>query len=307
MKIAILAVDFEAYTNKCLATCLESRGHAVQLVRPFDCMIQLEGGPGEIKTAGASLSQAEMVLLRCVVLRHRMTPVRYLERVVANHLKLGGAICINDPQAKMMARDKLLTLQILNQYELPIPKTYFAWDARAAERIIRDKLDMPIVMKTTEGTWGIGTMQADSLASARSILDTMQWGMQRAIILQEYVPEAQGRDIRVLVIGHKAVGAIRKVARAGEFRANAHREARSEKFDLPPAYADLAVKATQVMGLEMAGVDLLESRRGPLILEVNSCPGIKELEAQTGLDIALHMAQYLEEQANEAPSQKIGD
>jgi ribosomal protein S6--L-glutamate ligase len=303
MEIAILAVDFEAYTNKRLATCLESRGHKVHLARPFDCMIQLEDEQGEIKAPGASLSQAEIVLLRCAVLRHRVTPIRYLETVVASQLKLGGAICINDPQAKMVARDKLLTLQTLNQHGLPIPKTYFAWDAGSAERIIKNKLDMPIIMKTTEGTWGIGTMQADSLASARSILDTMQWGMQRAVILQEYVQEAQGRDIRVLVIGHEAVGAIRKVARAGEFRANAHREARSEKFDLPPAYADLAVKATRVMGLEMAGVDLLESQRGPLVLEVNSCPGIKALEAQTGLDVALHMAQYLEERAKEAPSQ----
>ena len=142
MEITILAVDFDAYTNRRLASCLESRGHTVRLVRPFDCMIQLEKDQVEIKASGISLAQTEIALLRCATLRHRVSPVRDLETYVATQLKMGGTICINDPQAKTIARDKLLTAQTLSRYRIPIPRTFFAWDPETAESIIRDKLEI---------------------------------------------------------------------------------------------------------------------------------------------------------------------
>lgn len=303
MRIAILAQDFEAYSTCRLAEVLSRRGHDLTLVSPTDCTVHMgQAGPEEAGGAGVwhrgqSLRGTELVLLRCVAATTPgLSVIRPLETSIALQLGLTGARCVNQPQAKQLAQDKFLSLQVLSQAGVPVPDTFLTWSPEQLEAVVRQHLGTPVVLKTLQGTWGVGVMRADSVASARAIFETLG-GMERLVMAQRYIPEAARQDIRAIVVGQEVLGAFRRRTPPDEFRANIHRGGSAEMVDLPAGYAKMAVAAAQALGLDLAGVDLVETEAGPLVLEVNATPGWKQIERLSDIDATGRIAAFVEELA----------
>ena len=302
MNILILANKFNTYSTRQLRETFESRGHSVRLLSPFNTTL-LVGGQWSavggqrsavggrrsavIFSEGKPLPLPDVALLR--VTAHTAFGLRLgraAEYHLAAQLQLQGVYCVNKPEAKRRAADKFLSLQILSQAGLPVPSTALTWDAENIEDLAHDFLGEPLVLKANDRTWGQGVTLADDAETAAKELERARKA-HSVTLAQRCIAEAAGQDIRVFVVGEKVAGAMRRRARPGEFRANAHLGGSAEGIsNLPAAYADLALTAAKTLHLDIAGVDLLESAAGPLILEVNSSPGLKMIESATGKDIA---------------------
>jgi ribosomal protein S6--L-glutamate ligase len=204
---------------------------------------------------------------------------------VVNHLDMMGVPVVNSAAGIARSRDKLRGLQALAQSGLDVPRTVMAHDRSNVRALLEEVGGLPAIIKLIRGTQGVGVMIASTLAEVQSMLDTFA-DLGQEIILQEFVAESKGRDVRALVVGNRVVGAMRREARRGEFRSNIHRGGTGRPVELPPEYAEIAVKAARVVGLEVAGVDMLESKDGPKIMEINSSPGFEGLEKATGIDVA---------------------
>jgi ribosomal protein S6--L-glutamate ligase len=216
---------------------------------------------------------------------------------VLTHFERAGVPSVNSTIAIQRSRDKLRALQYLSAHDVGIPRTAIARTPEAIRGAVEAVGGTPVIIKLTKGTQGIGVMKAESREGVESIIDTL-WGLGQNIILQEFIAESQGRDLRAIVIGGELVAAMRRTARAGEFRSNLHRGGFGTALQLPPDYAEAAIRASRVVGLDVAGVDLLESSAGPMVVELNSSPGFEGLERATRLDIAgeivAHAAQVAE-------------
>jgi ribosomal protein S6--L-glutamate ligase len=199
---------------------------------------------------------------------------------------LNGAVSI------ARSRDKLRALQLLNRKNIDVPTTICARSPAGVESAL-SLVGTPAIVKLQQGTQGIGTMIAETPQAVHSLLETL-WAMGQDIVLQEYVRESKGRDIRVIVVGGRVIASMRRVAKPGEFRSNLHRGGKGDNFKLPPAYRNAAIRAAKVMGLEVAGVDMLESRKKPKILEINSSPGLEGVEKATGVNVAGAIIDYAE-------------
>ncbi len=220
---------------------------------------------------------------------------RAAEYHLATQLQLQGVYCVNEPEAKRRAANKLLSLQVLSQAGLPVPPTALTWDAENIEWLARDFLGEPLVLKANDRTWGQGVTLADDAEAAFAALKRAR-EEHSVMLAQQYIAEAAGQDIRVFVVGGEVAGAMRRRARPGDFRANAHLGGSAEGISaLPKAYTRLALAAAKALRLDIAGVDLLESAAGPLILEVNSSPGLKMIESVTGKDIAGQVVGWAEQ------------
>ncbi len=296
MDVVVLGQKFDTYSMRRLVSVLEARQHSVRQISPITSSLKIGGNAPEIMAAGSRVMRADAVLLRCATYSSfGVTVVRAFETALGVQLKLQGAICINDPEAKQRAHNKFLTLQMLANAGIAVPPTFLTWEVTALETVIENEMGLPVILKMNEGTWGIGVTRADSLPSARSMFETIQ-SMERIILAQKYIEEAQQQDIRAFVIGGEVVAAMRRVARPGEFRSNIHQGAQAQKVELPEAFVAAALGAARVLDLEVAGVDLLESANGPLVLEVNPAPGLEQIEATTGVDIATLLVEYIEKE-----------
>jgi ribosomal protein S6--L-glutamate ligase len=199
----------------------------------------------------------------------------------------------NTASAIARSRDKLRALQSLSAHDVGIPRTAMARDARAVTTAVDAVGGTPVIIKLLQGTQGVGVMIADSKQAVESTLDTL-WGLGQNIILQEFVAESKGQDLRALVVGGKVTAAMRRTAKRGEFRSNLHRGGAGMRVELAPEYQEAALQATRIMGLDVAGVDLLVSKRGPLVLEVNSSPGLRGVEQASGVDVAQRIIEHCE-------------
>jgi ribosomal protein S6--L-glutamate ligase len=204
---------------------------------------------------------------------------------VVRQFDLMGVPVLNGASSIARSRDKLRSLQLLAHEGLDVPTTVCARSPAGLDSALELVGGAPAIVKLQQGTQGIGTMIADTTQAAHALLETF-WAMGQDIVLQEYVRESKGRDVRIIVIGGEVVAAMRRVAKRGEFRANLHRGGSAVSLKLPKSYRTMATRATEVMGLEIAGVDVLEGRRGPRILEINSSPGLEGIERTTGVDVA---------------------
>jgi ribosomal protein S6--L-glutamate ligase len=204
---------------------------------------------------------------------------------VVNHLDMMGVPVLNNSIPIARSRDKLRCLQLLARFGLDIPRTVMAHDRSDVERLVHEVGGLPAIIKLSRGTQGVGVMIASTLSEVRGILDTF-WDLGQEIVLQEFIQESRGIDVRAFVVGNRVVGAMRRRAKRGEFRSNLHRGGAGKAVVLNKAYASAAVKAAQIIGLEVAGVDMLESNEGPKIMEVNSSPGLEGVERATKVDIA---------------------
>lgn len=291
MKIAILATNPGLYSHKRIKSAGEEAGHDVQIINPLYCYMNVAASCPQIHYRGGE----PLPYFDAVIPRIGASNTFY-GTAVLRHLETMGIYTLNESIAIARSRDKFRSLQLLARKGLPMPLTSFAQSPDNTTDLIRMVGGAPLVIKLLEGTQGKGVVLADSHQSAVSIINAFK-EMHANILVQEFIEESRGTDIRCLVIGDKVVAAIKRQAKEGEFRANVHQGGRALKVKLTPQERTLAVAAAKTMGLKVAGVDLLRSNNGPLILEINSSPGLEGIEAATQINIAGKIIQYIEKNA----------
>lgn len=278
-RVVILSRNAALYSTHRLVEAAEARGHRPRVVDTLACSIVVDAGRPTVMYEGAELGDVDVVIPRIGA-----SVTRYGLAVV-NQFDMMRVPVVNNSVPIARSRDKLRCLQLLARFGISVPRTAMARGGADVKDLVRRVGGLPAIVKLTHGTQGVGVMIAHSMAEISSILDTM-WDLGQEIILQEFIEESKGRDVRVFVVGDRAVGAMRRRARRGEFRSNLHRGGEGQAIELPPEYARIAVEAARVIGLDVAGVDLLEANDGPKVMEVNSSPGLEGIERSTGEDIA---------------------
>ncbi|KTC68146.1 glutathione synthase, ribosomal protein S6 modification protein [Legionella birminghamensis] len=291
MKIAILATNPHLYSHKRLKEAGEAAGHEVNIINPLYCYMNVAASSPKVHYRGGEpLPKYDAVIPRIGA------SITYYGTAVLRHMETMGMYTINESIAISRSRDKFRSLQILARKGIPMPLTSFAQSPDDTEDLIRMVGGAPLVIKLLEGTQGKGVILADSHQSAVSIINAFK-EMSANILVQEFIQESKGTDIRCFVIGDKVVAAVKRQAKEGEFRANVHQGGKAQKVALSPQERAIAVGAAKAMGLKVAGVDLIRSNHGPLVLEINSSPGLEGVEKATHINIAGKIIQYIEKNA----------
>jgi len=277
--VCILSRKRSLYSTKRLLEAAKEQGHKAAVLDTMRCHVLVDRGAPQIFYGAERVPPPDVAVPRIgsSVTGYGLAVVRQLEAM--------GVPVLNSSQAIAVSRDKLHCLQALAAQGLFVPRTLLAHHRASTSRLVEQVGGLPAIVKLIRGTQGVGVMIATTLEEAQALLNTF-WDLGHDILLQQFVRESEGRDVRALVVGGRVVAAMRRLAKKGEFRSNIHRGAEAVALQLPKAYGDAAVRAARVLGLEVAGVDLLESNEGPKVLEVNSSPGFEGLEAATRVDIA---------------------
>jgi len=290
MKIAILSRNKKLYSTRRLIEACEQRGHEPIVLDVLRTYMNISSSKPEAHFKGDALPQFDAVIPRIGA------SVTFYGTAVLRQFEMTGAFPLCESVAISRSRDKLRSLQLLSRKGVGLPKTGFANNPDDLQDLIKMVGGAPLVVKLLEGTQGIGVVLAETKKAAESVIEAFM-GLKANILIQEYIKEASGADIRCLVIGGKVVAAMKRQAQAGEFRSNLHRGGSASLVKITPTERATAVKAAQVMGLNVAGVDLLRSERGPLVMEVNSSPGLEGIEAATGKDVAGMIIEFIEKNA----------
>ncbi len=279
MRLLVLSRNAALYSTSRLVLGARARGHEVSVVDPLDFQIAISRGRPEMYLGTKPIPHADLVIPRigASITNYGLAVVRQFDMM--------GIPVLNTAVAIARSRDKLRSMQLLTRKDIDVPKTVCARSPESVERALQFVGGTPAIVKLQQGAQGIGTMIAETPAAVTSLLETL-WAMGQDIILQEYIAESKGRDYRAIVVGGRLIAAMRRQAKKGEFRSNLHRGGEGVGVDLPEAYRKAAVDAVRVMGLEVAGVDMLEGRDGPKILEINSSPGLEGIERTSGVDVA---------------------
>lgn len=299
MKIAILSRDGSLYSCRRLREVAEQRGHEVQILDPLSCYMNIHPASPAVHYCGEPLGPFHAVI-------PRIGPaITFYGTAVLRQFEMCGSYPLNESLAIIRARDKLRSLQLLAREGIDMPVTGFASSPDDTRDLIEMVGGAPLVVKLVEGTQGIGVVLAETRQAAESVIDAFR-GLNAHILVQEFIKEAQGRDVRCLVIGDEVVGAIEREAKEGDFRSNLHRGGKARPVEITPQEREIAVKAAATLGLEVAGVDILRARRGPLVMEVNASPGLEGVETTTGLNIAAMMIDWIEQHAQPGFRLKTG-
>jgi ribosomal protein S6--L-glutamate ligase len=287
MLIAVLSRKRSLYSTRRLIEAAVQKGHEALALDPLQCSLGLGPGAPAIYYRGLDgrLPPVDVVLPRIGV------SVTEAGLAVVNQFDMMGVPLVNHAQAIARSRDKLRALQLLVRAGVDVPRTVLARHPSQVHRALEMVGGPPAILKLMRSTQGIGVVLAETEQAAQQVVETL-WSLGVNVLIQEFVEESEGRDIRVVVVGQRAVAAMRRQARVGEFRSNVHRGATGQAVDLPTDYARAALRATRAMRLQLAGVDLLESSRGPQVLEVNSSPGLEGIEQCTGIDVAGAVIEY---------------
>jgi ribosomal protein S6--L-glutamate ligase len=288
MKIGILSCSPRNYSSRRLVEAARSRGHKVTVLNTLRFSIDLEKGRPDMYYQGKGLSIYDAIIPRIGA------SITYFGTAVVRQFEQMEVYCVNSAVGIVNSRDKLRSLQILSRHDIGIPATEFVKDRRDVLPAIERVGGAPVIIKLLEGTQGVGVILADSVKIAEAIIETLHFTRQN-VLIQKFVAESRGRDIRAFVVGDQVIASMRRVAQGSEFRSNVHRGGKTEVIDLEPEFADAAVRAAQIMNLQVAGVDMLESKDGPQIMEVNSSPGLEGIENATKLDIAGAIIDYAAE------------
>lgn len=286
MKLAILSRAPRCYSTRRLREAAQQRGHKVKVLNTLKFAIDLQPGQPDLFYRGSRLSHYDAVLPRIGA------SITYFGTAVVRQFEQMDVFSANSSIGIANSRDKLRSLQVLSRHKIGIPATTFVKDRTDVLPAIARVGGAPVVIKLLEGTQGIGVILADSVRIAEAIIETLQSTKQN-VLLQKFVAESKGRDIRALVVGDRVVAAMRRVAQENEFRSNVHRGGRTESIELDAEYSETAVRAAQILGLRIAGVDMLEGVDGPQVMEVNSSPGIEGIEGATKLDVAGAVVDYI--------------
>ncbi len=289
MKIALLSREPRNYSSRRLVEACEARGHHVRVLDTMRFSIELEAAQPSLLYRGRTLGHFDAVVPRIGA------TVTFFGTAVVRQFEQIGVFTLAASHAIAVSRDKLRSLQVLSRHDIGIPPTIFVRSPREVLPAIERLGGAPVIIKVLEGTQGVGVILADTTQTAQAIVETLHSARQN-VLIQKFVKESAGRDLRALVVGGRVVAAMRRVAQRGEFRSNIHRGGRSEPVTLAPDYERSAIRAAQIMGLRVAGVDMLESEEGPQIMEVNSSPGLEGIEQATGIDVAGAIAAHIEEE-----------
>ena len=289
MKLAILSRSPRAYTTRRLRTAALDRGHQVKVLDTLRFAIDLSNDEPDLQFRGRRLSQYDAVLPRIGA------SITYFGTAVVRQFEQMDVYTPNTATGITNSRDKLRATQILSRHQIDMPATAFVRNRADVIPAIKMVGGAPVVIKLLEGTQGIGVILAPDLKVAEAIIETLH-GTNQQVLIQRFVAESKGRDIRALVVGDRVVAAMRRRAQGEEFRSNVHRGGTVEPVKLDPAYEEVAVRCAQIMGLRVAGVDLLEGNDGPLVMEVNSSPGLEGIETATKLDVAGAIVDYIADQ-----------
>jgi|TARA_R110002074_G_scaffold152936_1_gene307505 ribosomal protein S6--L-glutamate ligase len=290
MKIAILSRNKKLYSTRRLIEAAELRGHETVVLDVLRSYMEVVQSKPEVHFKGETLDAFDAVIPRIGA------SVTFYGTAVLRQFEMMGAFPLNESVAISRSRDKLRSLQLLSRKGVGLPITGFAHDPDDIKDLIKMVGGAPLVIKLLEGTQGIGVVLAETKKAAESVIEAFM-GLKANIMVQEYIKEAGGADIRCLVVGDKVVAAMKRQALPGEFRSNLHRGGSASLIKVSPTERATAVKAAKIMGLNVAGVDILRSQRGPLIMEVNSSPGLEGIELATGKDIASIIIQFIEKNA----------
>ena len=287
MNIAVLSRNPKLYSTRRLKEAGEKRGHKVEVIDHMKCVLLLEKKNPVIWYHGRRLDYFDAIIPRIGA------SVTFYGAAVVRQFEMMKVFTAIESQALIRSRDKFRSLQILSRAGIGLPKTIFMDYTRDTEGIVEAVGGAPVVIKLLEGTQGLGVVLAENKKAAKSVIEAFH-GIKSRIIVQEYIKEAKSSDIRAFIVDGEIVGAMKRTAKEGEFRSNLHRGGTAKIIKLSRAEKSTALIAAKKMGLSVAGVDMLASSRGPLIIEVNSSPGLEGIETATGVDVAGKIIQYLE-------------
>jgi ribosomal protein S6--L-glutamate ligase len=291
MKLAILSCSPNCYSSKRLKEAAEQRDHKIKILDTLNFAIDLQKGNPDLYYRQKPLSSYDAVLPRIGA------SITYFGTAVVRQFQEMDVFCANTAHGITNSRDKLRSLQILSRHHIGIPRTTYVRHKKDVLPAIERVGGAPVVIKLIEGTQGIGVLLAETTAAAESIIELLQ-SQKQNVLIQKFVAESKGKDVRAFVVGDRVVAAMRRRAQGQEFRSNVHRGGKAEMIELDELYQETAVRSAQILGLRIAGVDMLEGADGPQVMEVNSSPGLEGIEACTGLDIAGCVIDYISAQVD---------
>ncbi len=289
MKLAVLSRAPRSYSTQRLKAAAEQRGHTVRVLNTLRFAIDLTGAEPDLQYRGKVLSDYDAILPRIG------NSITYFGTAVVRQFEQMDVYTPNTANGIATARDKLRASQVLSRHNIGMPPTAFVRNRADVRPAIQSVGGAPVVIKLLQGTQGIGVILAPQAKVAEAIIETLH-STQQNVLIQKFIAESRGRDVRALVVGDRVVAAMRRSAVGDEFRSNVHRGGTVEGITLDPEYEQAAVRAAQIMGLRVAGVDMLESDDGPLVMEVNSSPGLQGIETATNLDVAGAIIDYIDNQ-----------
>lgn len=299
MKIGILSRKATLYSTSRLIEACRQRSADVLVLDPLQCVVRLSKKRPEVFHNGERVTGLDGIVPRIGA------SITFYGLAVLRQFEMTGVFSANESQAIARSRDKLRSLQLLSRHDIGIPPTAFARRREDIRSAIRKVGGAPVILKLLEGTQGKGVILAESVKSAESVLDAMN-ALGQNILIQAFIEEAEGTDFRAIVVGGRVVAAMSRRAAQGEFRSNLHRGGTALGVTLDPLYESTAVHAAEVLGLNIAGVDMIPSKEGPMVLEVNSSPGLEGIEGATGIDVAGAIVDFLVEHAHHGHPQVRG-
>lgn len=287
MRVYVLSRNKELYSTKRLVEAAEEKGWEVRVIDYLKCSIEIAKGELKINYLGEKLPAPDAIIPRIGASR------TFYGTAMVRHFEMMDVFSTSGNLAIARSRDKLRSLQILSKYGVDMPKTVFASNKSTAKDVIALSGGAPLVLKILEGTQGVGVVLVDTEKAAKSVLDAF-YGMDVNLLVQEFIEEAGGADIRVFIVGGEVVGAMKRQGAEGDFRSNLHQGGSATSHKLTRKEKTTALAAAKAMGLGVCGVDMIESNRGPLVMEVNSSPGLEGIEKSTEIDIAGKIMNYIE-------------
>ena len=299
MKIAMLARNANLYSHQRLKEAAEERGHTLDIINTLRCYMNIASRRPEIYYNGEKLTGYDAVIPRIGA------SVTFYGTAVLRQFEMMGVYPLNESVAIGRSRDKLRSMQLLARDGIGLPVTTFAHDPKQTEEVLALAGGAPLVVKLLEGTQGLGVVLADTDRSAKSVIEAFR-ATNTNILVQEFIKEAGGTDIRAIVVGGKVIAAMKRTGGEGEFRSNLHRGGSAKVIKLAPEERLTAVRAAKSMGLNVCGVDMLRANHGPVVMEVNSSPGLEGVEKATSLDIAGKIIEYIEKNAKPGATKTKG-
>ncbi len=290
MRIAILSLDPSLYSTRRLKQAGEAQGHEMQVINYLRCYMNITSLKPTIVYQGKTLENIDAIIPRIGASR------TFYGTAVVRQFEVMGVFSANESQAISRSRDKLRCLQILARAGVGLPVTGFAHDTQDIDGLIKTVGGAPVVIKLLEGTQGIGVVLAETHQAAKSVIEAFR-GLDANILVQEFIEEAKGSDIRCFVIGDQVIAAMKRQGAEGEFRSNLHRGGFAQAVKLTPEEKTTAVRSVKAMGLRIAGVDLLRSKKGAVVMEVNSSPGLEGIESTTKIDVAMKIIEFVAKSA----------
>ena len=299
MKIGILSTNRNLYSTKRLVEAGKARGHEVSIINHKHCYMNITSHNPSIHLRGEKIDDVDAIIPRIGA------SISFYGTAVVRQFEMMGVYSVNESVAITRSRDKLRASQLLARRGIGLPVTGFANSPDDTEDLLRITGGAPVVIKLLEGTQGVGVVLAETKKAAESVIEAFR-GLKANFMVQEFIAEAGGADIRCLVIGDKVVAAMKRQGKEGEFRSNLHRGGSANLIKITPEERSTAVRSAKVMGLNVAGVDLLRSNHGPVVMEVNSSPGLEGIETATNKDVAALIIEFIEKNAKRGKTRTRG-